>query len=236
MSIQQVAFKQQPATHTSRVKAIGEILIGLCILLMFYAVLGGLWIQADYVRLGPIEFFNQKGPAGLSAFYLWLSSLPLAMIFGVVGSAMVGNAKAGRVWALGSAGVVFLIIPVVVGSILGKSIAPIFGAGGILIEVFLVLSLWFYAKERATLTGSRQLAADLHIAGNMFFAFATWFICGIGSMPVYALYPDRMAEFGMLPLATSMMYGIMSFLVIGWGLTFASHFVAARSTQDITRK
>ena len=149
---------------------------------------------------------------------------------------MVGNAKAGRIWVLGSPGVVFLIIPVIVGSILGKSIASIFSVGGILIEVFLVLFLWFYAKERATLTGSRQLAANLHIAGNMVLAFATWFICGIGSMPVYVLYSDRMAASGMLPLATSMMYGIISFLVIGWGLTFASHFVAARNTQDITRK
>ena len=42
MSVQQLAFKQQPVTHTSRVKVIGKVLMSICILLMSYAVLAGL--------------------------------------------------------------------------------------------------------------------------------------------------------------------------------------------------
>jgi len=232
MNNQQVAIEQQQPAQTIRRKVASTILIGACIVLMLYAVLAGLWLQPDYTRLGLEGVFNQRGTAGVVAFWLWLSSIPLAMILGVVGAAIAAHAKAGRIWTLGSAGVVFLMIPVILGAILGRSVPPIFGAGGILIELFLLLSLWFWARERATLTGKQQLAADLRIAGLMFFAFASWFICGIGAMPVFALYPERMIEFNMRPLAINMMYGILSYFVLGWGLTFASQYVAAKNAQD----
>lgn len=77
MSVQPVAFKQRPVTHTARVRIIGKILIGICIQLMLCAGMAELWLQADYVRLSPIEFLNQKVPSGLAAFTYGCHCCPL---------------------------------------------------------------------------------------------------------------------------------------------------------------
>jgi hypothetical protein len=229
MDEQRVTIEQQQTPPAPRWNVTSTVLIGTAIALMIYAVLAGLWLQPDYFRLGPEGLFGQRGSGMVTAFWLWLFSLPVAMILGVIGASIAAHARAGRIWALGLGGVVFLMVPIIAGAIIGRSVAPIFGAGGILIELFLLLSLWFWAKERAALTGKRQVAADLRLAGYMLFAFAAWYVCGIGSMPVLALYPEKMIAFDMLPLATNMMYGILAYLVLGWGFIFASQYVAGQA-------
>ena len=147
----------------------------------------------------------------------------------------LGRVKTGRIWLLGIAGVLVLLVPVIAGGLIGDVVGPIFGAGGILIEVFLVLLLWFWAKERATLTGKLRLAADLRIAGYASFSFVAWFLCGIGAQPIFALYPDKMIQFDTRGLAISMMYSMLAYLVIGWGLSFGSQYVAARARGSDAR-
>lgn len=233
MSIQQIADQQQKSTSKGQGhKVTGIILLAACVAMLLYTVLAGAWIKPDLGRLGMDGFIAEKGAIGGLTLYLWLFSLPLAMILGVLGVMINVRAPAGRIWACGAAGVLVLIVPLAVGGFIGESVPAIFGTGGVLIEVFLLLLLWFWAKERATLKGRQALAADLRLAGYMFFAFVAWDLCGIGSQPVYALHPEKMIEFGMRPLALQMMYGMLTYFVIGWGLTFASHFVAVGATKD----
>jgi len=213
-------------------KAANVILVTICIALLCYTVLGGAWMKPELGRLGMNGFLAEKGAAGGVALYLWLFSLPLAMIAGAIGVALGVRVPAGRVWAFGVVSLLVLIFPLGVAAAIGKSVGAIFGTGGILIEVFLLLLLWFWARERVTLKGRQALAADLRLAGYVFFAFAAWDLCGLGAQPIYALSPEKMIQFGMRPLALQMMYGILAYLVVGWGLTCASHFVAARAARD----
>lgn len=112
----------------------------------------------------------------------------------------------------------------------------IFGAGSILIKVFLVLSFWFYAKERATLTGVERWQQICILLATCSLPLPPG--TSVELAPCLCMLYIRIEWLNLAcpPIASSMRYGIMSFLVIGWGLTIASHFVAARSTQDITKK
>ena len=224
-----LAIRQQPVAHGARWRVGSSILLGGCCLLLVYAVVAGLWMQPTYKQLGPEGLFGEQGTLGQAAFWVWLFSLPTAVVLGIAGASMAAHARARRAWGLACAGVIVLLIPIFGGAILGRSVPPIFGAGGVLIEVFLLASIWYWAKERATLTGRLGLAADLRVASTMFFAFASWFICGIGAMPVLALYPEKMIQFEMGPLAVDMMYGILFYLVLGWALIAASQYLAAES-------
>jgi hypothetical protein len=202
---------------------------------MVYAVVAGLWLQPTYKLLGPEGLLNAQGAVRAAAFWLWLFSLPTAMVLGVAGAAVAAHARARRVLALACGGVVLLLVGIIGGAVLGRSVPPIFGGGGILIELFLLASLWFWARERAALWGRLGLAADLRAASYIMFAFASWFICGIGAMPVLALYPEKMMQFEMLPLAVDMMYGILFYLVVGWSLIAASQYLAAESRVGLPR-
>jgi hypothetical protein len=230
MNTQQVVNQQGQSGGGRRVASIA--LVVACIAFLVYTVAGGAWLKLDLGRLGADAFLEAKGAIGGLGLYLWLFSLPLGMILGVLGVAIGVRAPAGRIWGFGIVSLLVLMVPITVASILGKSVPAFFGTGGILIEVFLVLLLWYWSRTRTSLEGKQAWAADLRLAGYAFFAFATWNLCGIGAQPIFLLQPEKLVEFNTQPLALQMMYAMMTYLVVGWGLTFASHFVAAQAAKD----
>jgi hypothetical protein len=230
VSTQQVVNRRREAKGGHKIA--GIILVAACIAFLVYTVAAGAWLKPDLGRLGMSDFLEAKGATGGLVLYLWLFSLPLGMILGVLGVAIGVRAPAGRIWAFGAVCIVVLMAPITVASIVGESVPAFFGTGGILIEVFLVLMLWYWGRARARLEGRQAWAADLRLAGYAFFAFATWNLCGIGAQPIFMLQPEKMIEFNSLPLALQMIYAMMTYLVVGWGLTFASHFMAARAAKD----
>jgi len=209
--------------------AVWILLIG-CLLFMVYAVAAGYWLEPIYYKWGLNKFFNNATAAENLGFTVWAQALPIAMILGVVGAAVKGRVEKGRIWAFAIGGILLVIIPLGAGGMIGEVISPIFGAGGILIELFLLLTLWFWAKRRATLKGTLRTAADLRMAGYMALAFATWYTCGTFAQPIYGLRPEKMLEFETLPMAISMAYAMSAFFVVGWALIFASQYVAAKET------
>jgi len=136
----------------------------------------------------------------------------------------------GRIAAFVVAGLIVLIVPEPeLGVYPLKSLPSLFAVGGILIELFLLLTIWFWAKERAQRDGRAILAADLRMGGYVFLAFGTWFMCGMGAVGSFGLYPEKMLEFGTQEIAVDLMYRIMTCMVLGWGLTFAGQRLAAKA-------
>ncbi len=205
------------------------ILMGFCVALMIYALSIHWWLVPSYKELGPEGYFNQYGLAGIVGLFGLMASVPVAVILGVVGVAVVARVEWKRIAAFVVAGLIVLIVPEPeLGAYPVESVPSIFGLGGALIELFLLLTIWFWAKERVQLGGRAGLAADLRMVGYVFLAFGTWFMCSMGAVGAFGLYPEKMLEFGTQEIAVDLMYRILTCMVLGWGLTFAGQRVAAR--------
>ncbi len=121
-----------------------------------------------------------------------------------------------------------MLLPMSIGNALGKVVSPIFGIGGILIEIFLVLTLWYWAKQRVRTSGRKRLALDLRMAGYGMFATAAWFVCGMLAMPGFGLDPATQLEIGDTTFNMGVAYGLIGYLALGWALSFAGQYISAQ--------
>jgi hypothetical protein len=201
------------------------ITIALIVICAGFFVLGvsPVWLFGD-------EYF-ERGPeaAAFRGVLLWAFSVPLGVLIGLLGASIGARVSAWRIVLGLLAG---LAVPVATFVFMtDESVPLIFGAGGVIIELALLAVIWFWYRERSALSGNMRLAADLQIGGYMFFAFAAWFICGMGAVPAFGLYPEKMIEFGTQPFAVRLMYTISFSFVLGWVLTAASQFVRSREAR-----
>lgn len=213
--------------HSERPQRVGQTSIGVMSLfglsgaLVVYAIVAPRWLGPVYERLGS-DLAADASVAEIVGFQLWLASVPIAVILAVVGGALGTRSSGFRAWTFGLGGVALLIVPLVIGGVLGRTYGWLFGTGGTLIAVLALATIWHWSTVRSGLSPGRRLASDLRMAGYMGFAFAAWFTCGVFTLPVYALDVDKMISLNTAPVAMSMAYAMMAFFVIGWTFTLAA--------------
>jgi len=228
MSAQHVLTPDQLERPSVAWRPLATILGVISLLLLLLAISAPVWLETDLEAVGIVAYMEDATALQSITTTLWLMAVPLAVIFGATAAGVASRAPVGRVVGFVVAAVAAVIVPVIVGNVLNEVVPPIFGAGGILIELFLVLTLWFWAKQRVQLTGRKRLAVDLRMAGYGMFATAAWFVCGMLAMPGFGLDPVAQMELGDTTFSMGMAYGLLAYLTMGWALTFASQYLSAR--------
>jgi hypothetical protein len=163
------------------------------------------------------------------SFYL---SYPLGVIIAVIGVLYARIEFSRLVW-FSIIGIVLLIAYEKGHLIAGVHPNPVyFSIGGGLITLILLGFLWCWAENRANLGENAKTAADLQMLGYVFFAFAAWTTCGIGSIPCYALYPEKVQKLQTLPLLFPSLAKIMFFFVLGWFVSLFGQLKLLRSRAN----
>lgn len=195
---------------------------GLAVLLIGQLI--GIWVDNRISEMGIPVFINEH----MTSFRMYYLSYPLGILLAVIG-VLYHRADMSRVWLFAAGGVIALIIydraHVVAGAYPNSLF---FAVGGTLITLILLGIIWYWAKYRAGVEKPALIAADLQMAGYIFFAFAAWSTCGIGGMPCYALYPEKMITLQTLPVLFSLLSKIMVFFVLGWFFLLLSHLSVTR--------
>ncbi len=196
-----------------------------------YAVLAPRWLEPIYEQFG-IEMVTEASLFENVAFQLWLFAVPIAVILASVGGSLTTGVDGRLAWLFGVGGVAAIIVPLTVAGFVGRTYGWLFGIGGTTIAVLALLTAWSWGRRRPQLPSGLRRASDLRMGGYVGFAFAAWFTCGLFALPVYGLDTSKMIALDTAPLAMSMAYAMMTFFVVGWLLTYASHVVERRHAAN----
>ena len=145
---------------------------------------------------------------------------PLMHVLGLtfVGSSLVSNVKTGLIWILTAGGLAILALIII--SPFPSTSSVFFGISGSVIILLWLGIVISWGKRRVSLSDEEVAITDLRMLGYMFFALATWFICGLTTMHTFTFYPDETTYLQIQENAISIMYLVMSFLILGWFFTF----------------
>ena len=192
------------------------------------AVILGKFIQPDIVKLGLRRYEAMRGNWGALKFLLFAVGVPVGAGAAVAGAALFGNASDRRVALFALLAAAGAFAAMVVPALFGAARSPtFFGIGGVLIAALALATVWFWGHYRARQTEASRDAADMQAAGYLCFAVAAWNLCGVGGMPGFALYPQKMLKFG-VAFATGQLKTVMALLILGWAFTALSFWRASR--------
>jgi len=211
---------------------LGLILFLAGVAVMIGDVVYGKFIQDEVARLGMSGLEAEQGETGLLKLLLFAFSFPLGMGLCLLGAALFGGTATSRSGRLGGLALFLILIPMFLPEIFGKQhSAGYFGLGGIAILLLVAASMWFWGKYRLRLNESTRAAADWQGLGYLAFALAAWNLCGFGSMPSFALYPEKMIALNAIPFAVGQLKAIMALFILGWIFTaIGLHRAAHRAT------
>ena len=188
--------------------------------LMLAAVVTGKALEEEITRAGMHAYVEARGPAGMAALAAMFFGFPAGLALCVTGAARLGRARAARSALLGLTAVAVASAVVVIPLLFGREPSRIyFGSGGMLLLALVAAATWYWGRYRASRAPSERTAADLSGAGYLCFALAAWNTCGFGSMPAFALFPERVIELGTHAFAVGQLKSIMALLVLGWLFT-----------------
>lgn len=199
----------------------GKLVFGLGILFLLYAFAG------NYVALPGFRNFMTRGGTseagntmdmaviiGATKVILWLFSFQLGIILTVVGAMLFQGVAAKYVRRFALVGLVYLIFAGLP-PVLEEPVNAVFVVTGLGILILLPFIVWYWAQRRATLSGSWAAIADLQLLGYAFFAFATWNVCGLGSV-ARILHPEQVQLFGTQAMINTQMSKIVLEFALAW--------------------
>ena len=213
-------------------KRVGAAIIVVGIGFFIYSIVSAYILYPGYIRLGE-GYWDTVDRTGIFLAYLWALSFPIATILLVAGFLLRVKVKTIRIitFIVSCFFALFVII-----NIQPSASSPIFGISGILIELIFILTIWNWGKERATLERNLKHIVDLRMVGYMFFALSAWFMCGLGATIAFATNPNTVHLFANSPEtqanAVSILYKIITCLVLGWFFIFLSQWKSARLTKE----
>jgi len=188
---------------------------------IYMTVIGWLsswWITATLRDLTLAQITETIWAVDGAFFILWSLSIPLGALFAGVGFLLYTGSKGSRILLFGIG--VFLTILVVQMLPIQTHYPPIFGIGGGLILASFFGILWYQTKQRTMLEGDAKTAADLQLAGYVFFLIAMWYLCGeFGGQHWEAFSSEEPSS----PVS------IMIYLVLGWLFHLTGHYRLTRS-------
>ena len=199
----------------------GTAIIGVGVLFLVYCIVAACLMTPGYREMAE-AYWDTLDPAGITMARIWGMSAPLGIILTFIGSSLVGNVKAGLIWILTACGLTILALIII--SPFPSTSSIFFGISGSVITLLWLGIVVIWGRRRVSCTNEEAAVTDLRMLGYMFFALATWFICGISTMHTFLFYPDEIAYLQIQENAIGIIYLVMSFLVLGWFFTFLGQY------------
>lgn len=207
--------------------------VGLAVMALS-AVMGKV-LQAQLYELGIDGILRSAGVTGMIPAMVFFFSFPIGLVVCLMGAVTMRRSLTGSVWMYALLAIPAVAVVVLVPMVFGRQLsANYFGIGGILILLLSAATIYYWGSYRARQPANRHGALDLQAIGYLCFALAAWNSCGFGSMPSFALFPEKMIALDAHGFAVGQLKSIMAFLVLGWlfsMLGFAKAAKVARGTE-----
>lgn len=215
-----------------RQRRLGTIIFLFGIGLFLYSIFSAYLLIPEYMKLGE-SYWDTVGRTGVFFGYLWALSFPIGSIILVSGVLFRANTKLTPIIIFIASCLVVLFIII---SVESSTSSRFFGIGGILIQIFFILTIWTWGKKRATIEKGARITGDLRMLGYMFFALTAWFMCGLGATISFATNPETITLFSnsqeTQANAISILYKVMICFILGWLFIFLSQWKAAREIKE----
>ena len=196
--------------------------------LVLVAFLLSWWFVPAYRDLDPQVNSAPAWYSGTGVFFLWATSGLIGALLVALGAGIVGGLCGSRLM-LSLIGAVILTLWLALWST--SSHQPVlFGVGGGLITASFIFSAHLWAKSRPRLSGKRETAADLRMAGHALFFISAWGLCGLLGAPVYAIRPQLMQQFQSSSGVPDMAVKVLVCLVLGWVFIAVSQYFDSEAT------
>lgn len=199
----------------------GWLLFGLGTAVLGGTVVLGKLFMPELQGESPQTLEAIQGTAAMAKLAAFGSSFPLGLSLAIVGAGLLGGASGRRAALLGAAALALIGISRLVPRIFGtESSALYFGSGGVMLLILMLMTAHAWSQQRLLLPAAGRAAADLQALGYLCFGIATWYLCGTGGMPGFALDPERMAAVGSLWFAVANYKVALALFVLGWVFTW----------------
>jgi len=212
-----------------------RILFYTGIILMISTVVLGEFIQDSVKTLG-MKAYMDAGPEENKFFMLFFAfGFPLGVGLIMVASIMSGLGSKTTIRWFVAAATTGVLLTFLIHGVLGTSHSPVyFGLGGVTIMVLIIAYAWYWSAYRTGLEDKLRRASDFQAMGYLSFALAAWNLCGVGSIPGMAMYPEKMLTFEPRFFAVAQLKVVMAFFVLGWLFTVigVKQFVTASKTVN----
>jgi hypothetical protein len=193
------------------------------------AVMGKV-LQSRLFEVGITGFQQDHGIAGMVLAMVFFFSFPAGLVICLMGAVTMSKSLTGRVWPFALLAIPGVAVVILVPMVFGRELSPsYFGIGGVSILVLSAATIYYWGSYRSRQPGSRHAALDLQAIGYLCFALAAWNSCGFGSVPSFALFPEKMIALGSRDFAVGQLKSIMAFFVLGWLFTMLGFFKASRA-------
>ena len=206
-----------------------SVLVAVGLLLLGYALLG------NYVALpGYLRFLERGGQSaagntfdldvliGATKTILWMYSFQLGVLCLAAARSLRSSLHTHQIVVLGLVWLTLWSWPSLPAP--GPAFYIVFGS--------LILCLVAASIVIQPIALDERLASSLQLGGLVFFAFATWEVCGLGSTG-RMLHPDEASAPIPHNLLVTQSSKLMIEFVIAWGLIAAGSGGRARSTADV---
>ena len=206
-------------------KKISTILIGIGSLFLINAILGRYIVLPGFLASleqgkSTVESVSQTVSTWkIIRYLLWGYSFKFGIYFIILGATFRTGMSSTRKWVIAIGGFIYIgfaYIPLPVPS------SIIFGISGGVMTLLMIFVFLRWAAEREQLQEHQRTASDYRMAGYFFFAMATYTLCPLLGVKAFALYPEKMIQYGLQAEAGSLAFHILTELVVGWFFTALS--------------
>ncbi len=220
-----------------REKVMSNSRVGVLVFFTGLAVMGlsavmGKVLQPQLYDLGIVGYQQTHGMTGMVPAMVFFFSFPVGLVICLMGAVTMRRSLTGRLWVYALLAIPGVAIVVLVPIIFGRQMsANYFGTGGVIILILAAATIYYWGSYRARQPASRHGALDLQAIGYLCFALAAWNSCGFGSVPSFALFPEKMIALEAHGFAVGQLKSIMAFLVLGWLFSMLGFAKAARAAR-----
>ncbi len=214
-------------------KRAGVLVFSAGLTIMALSAIMGKVLQSQLFELGIAGLQQAYGLMGMIPAMVFFFSFPVGLVICLTGAVTMSKSLTGRIWPFALLAIPGIAVVILVPLIFGRGLsASYFGIGGVLILVLAAATVYYWGSYTAQQPASRHAALDLQAIGYLCFALAAWNICGFGSAPSFALFPEKMIAFGSRDFAVGQLKSIMAFFVLGWLFTMLGFFKASRAGRS----
>lgn len=210
----------------------GVLVFFVGLVVMVLSAIMGKIIQSQLTELGIAAYQQAYGATGMVPAFVFFFGFPVGLVICLVGAVAMRRRLSGSIWSYALLAIPAVGIVVLVPTAFGRELsADYFGIGGVSILLLAAASIYYWGSYRARQPANRHAALDLQAIGYLCFALAAWNSCGFGSVPSFALFPEKMIELGTRDFAVGQLKSIMAFFFLGWLFTTLGFFKAARAAR-----
>lgn len=189
-------------------------------------------LQSQLYEHGIRGYQQAYGLTGMLPAMVFFFSFPVGLVVCLMGAIRMRRTLTGSAWPYALLAVPAVAIVVLVPVVFGRELSPgYFGIGGVTILLLVSATIFYWGSYRARQPASRHAALDLQAIGYLCFALAAWNTCGFGSVPSFALFPEKMITLDARGIAIGQLKAVMAFFVLGWVFSAWGFVKAARSAR-----